>query len=172
LASASHVFKIIKTLFLPLVNVVNAVPIASITIIALMAMTAANLPVFVVFITVMPIIYHNTFKGIENTDKKLLEMADLFRIPKWKKIIFIYFKSVAPFVVSAASSGIGFAWKSGVAAEVIGLVSGSIGSRLHQARIMLQTADLLAWTLTIIILSYCMEKLFKLVFKRVLLWQS
>ena len=171
LAALSSKFKLIHRLFLPLINVINAIPIASFTIIALMAMSSANLPVFVVFVTVTPIIFHSTHKGIAATDAKLLEMADLFRVPLWKKVLFIYVKWLAPFVVSAAAAGIGFAWKSGVAAEVIGLVRGSIGGSLHQARIFLQTADLFAWTVAIIVLSYCMEKLLRMIFGRVMKWQ-
>ncbi len=44
-------------------------------------------------------------------------------------------------------------WKAGVAAEVIGVVGGSIGERLYEAKIYLMTADLLAWTVVIVALS-------------------
>ncbi|MCL2388264.1 MAG: ABC transporter permease subunit [Defluviitaleaceae bacterium] len=172
LAALSSRFKIVHALVLPAINVLNAVPIASFTILALMAFHASNLSVFIAFVTVLPIVFHNTKKGIENTDPLLLEMADVFRIPVWKRVLFIYVKTVAPYVVSAASVGIGFAWKSGIAAELIGVVSGTIGANLHNARIFLNTADVFAWTIAIILLSYVMERGFKVVFKEVLKWQS
>jgi len=164
LAGLSARFKITDTLFTPAISFINAIPIASFTIIALMAMRSVYLPVFVAFVTVLPIIYINTQKGINSADRDLLEMAAVFRVPAWKKMLYIYVKSAAPFVASGASVGIGFAWKSGIAAELIGLVQGTIGASLHQARIFLQTPDVFAWTIAIVILSFIMERLLRLIF--------
>jgi NitT/TauT family transport system permease protein len=160
-AAISARYRIFYKLILPAINVINAVPIASFTILALMAFHSSNLSIFVAFVTVMPIIFYNTHKGIESTDPQLLQMASIFNVPSWKKIYYIYFKTVAPFVVSAASVGVGFAWKSGIAAELIGVVRGTIGANLHTARIFLNTADLFAWTIAIVLLSYLMEKALK-----------
>ncbi|MDR0273424.1 MAG: ABC transporter permease subunit [Clostridiales bacterium] len=164
-AAFSAQFKIFHKLILPAVNTMSAIPIASFTILALMAFRPSNLSVFVAFVTVLPIIFFNTHKGIVSTDPQLLEMANIFNVPLHKKIYFIYFKTVAPFVASAASVGIGFAWKSGIAAELIGVVSGTIGANLHNAKIFLNTADLFAWTIAIILLSYSMERVFRFIFK-------
>jgi len=167
IAAISARFRLFYQLILPGINVINAIPIASFTILALMAMSSANLPVFVAFVTVLPIIFYNTYKGIMSTDSKLLEMANLFDVPLWKKGFYIYVKTVAPYVFSAANVGIGFAWKSGIAAELIGVVRGTIGANLHNARIFLQTADVFAWTIAIVLLSYFMEKVFQLIFGRI-----
>ena len=50
-------------------------------------------------------------------------------------------------------------WKSGVAAEVIGLPDHSIGERLYLSKIYLETADLFAWTLVIITISALFERI-------------
>ena len=163
IAVVSAGVKIFHMLVLPAINVLNAVPFASFVVLALFAMGAENLSVFVPFIMVLPIIFHNTYKGIISTDPQLLEMAQVFRLPYWKKAVFIYAKSAAPFVFAAVQVGIGFAWKSGIAAELIGQVRGTIGGNLHTARIHLLTADLFAWTIAIVILSFIMEKLLGLV---------
>jgi len=55
--------------------------------------------------------------------------------------------------------GIGFCWKSGVRAEVIGLANNTIGVHLYNAKVYLETPELFAWTATIIILSVSIEKL-------------
>jgi len=171
-AMLSAKVKIFYMVILPAINVINAVPFASFAVLALFAMGTANLSIFVPFVMVLPIIFHNTYKGIVNTDPQLLEMAKVFRVPYWKKALHIYLKTVAPYILSAAQVGIGFAWKSGIAAELIGQVRGTIGGNLHIARIHLETADLFAWTITIVLLSYTMEKVFLLLFKGVRTWQS
>lgn len=164
-AALSARFKIFHRLILPAINVVNAVPIASFVILALMMFQRSDLSIFVAFVTVLPIIFFNTFKGIESTDPALLEMAKIFNVPVRKKVFYIYFKTVKPFVASAASTGIGFAWKSGIAAELIGVVRGTIGASLHTSRIFLNTADLFAWTIAIVLLSYLMERALRVVLR-------
>ena len=47
-----------------------------------------------------------------------------------------------------------------MAAEVIGLPKGSIGERLYQAKIYLDTPDLFAWTAVIILVSLVFERVF------------
>ena len=59
-------------------------------------------------------------------------------------------------------------WKSGVAAEVIGVVSGSLGERLYDAKIYLQTAELLSWTVVIVALSAAFEHLVLRLLRRLL----
>ena len=51
-------------------------------------------------------------------------------------------------------------WKSGIAAEVIGIPSQTIGENLYMAKIYLSTADLFAWTIVIILVSALFEKIF------------
>jgi len=168
LAALCAKFKIAERLVLPAVKVLNAVPIASFTILALMAFHSSNLSIFIAFVTVLPIVFFNTLKGIESTSPQLLEMANIFRVPTYKKIFYIYLKTLAPFVASAATTGVGFAWKSGIAAELIGVVRGTIGANLHTARIFLNTADLFAWTIAIVVLSYLMENALRFFFGKVI----
>ena len=57
--------------------------------------------------------------------------------------------------------------KAGVAAEVIGVPSGSIGEKLYNAKIYLNTPDLFAWTIVIIVISFVFEKCFLGIVSRV-----
>jgi len=164
LATIAAKVKVFDMLIKPAVNVMNAVPLASFVVLALFAMGTARLSVFVPFIMVLPIVFHNMHKGITNTDPKLLEMAQIFRVPFWKKLLHIYGRNTLPYLLAAAQVGIGFAWKSGIAAELIGQARGTIGGSLHIARIHLETADLFAWTIAIVLLSYLMERILILLF--------
>ena len=148
------------TLFLPAVSAIKAVPVASFTILAILWIGTANLSVFIAFVTVFPIAFFNTYSGVKNTDTKLLEMSRIFCVPLRRVVLKIYVPAVLPHVISAAASGLGFAFKAGIAAEIIGLARGTIGFSLHTARVFLQTADVLAWTIAIVLLSFVIEKIF------------
>jgi len=114
---------------------------------------------------VLPIIYTNVLNGIKSADPKLLEMADVFELPASRRIMYIYVSQVLPFFRSACSVGLGLCWKAGIAAEVIGIPTGSIGEKLYMAKIYFATGDLFAWTLTIIIVSVIFERLFMLLIR-------
>jgi NitT/TauT family transport system permease protein len=51
-------------------------------------------------------------------------------------------------------------WKSGVAAELIGMSAMSLGERVYQAKLLLETADLFAWTAVIVACAYVCELVF------------
>jgi len=124
-------------------------------------------PVFIAFLMVMPVVWANISQGIETADKKLLQAADVFKLSLAKKIKYIYIPNCVPFFKNSAASGIGLAWKSGIAAEVICSPNFAIGSRLYDAKIYLETPELFAWTATVVILSILIEKLTVFILNRV-----
>lgn len=171
LAVLSGKFAIIRTLFSPLISAMKSIPVASFTILALFWVGSENLSVLVSILICVPIVCSNMLEGIDNLDKKLGEMAKVFKIPVGRRFAGVYLSQLLPYFRSASRLAIGLSWKSGVAAEVIGIPDGSIGERLFMSKIYLETADLFAWTLVVILLSFLCEKLFifavKLVQKRV-----
>ncbi len=161
---ASYI-KIFEILLSPLNSVIKSTPIASFVILVLLWIPSKNLSVIIPFLMSFPVIYSNMLSGIRNVDKKLIEMADVFKIPAYKRFLYIYLPDVMPFFISACNISVGLCWKSGIAAEVIGLPSGSIGDMLYHAKIYLETADLFAWTVVIIIISTLFEKILLLLLK-------
>ena len=171
LAVLSGKFAIIRTLFSPLISAMKSIPVASFTILALFWVGSENLSVLVSILICVPIVCSNMIEGIDNLDKKLDEMSKVFKIPAVRRFAGVYLSQLLPYFRSASRLAIGLSWKSGVAAEVIGIPDGSIGEKLFMSKIYLETADLFAWTLVVILLSFLCEKLFifavKLVQKRV-----
>ncbi len=78
---------------------------------------------------------------------------------------YIYLPQLKPYLISACSVSIGLSWKAGIAAEVIGIPDGSIGERLYDAKVYLNSPDLFAWTVVIVLLSVLFEKLFLFLLK-------
>lgn len=160
LAWASGKVRFIRILFSPLVSVMKSIPVASFTILALIWIGSKDLSVLVSFLICVPIVYSNMLEGIDALDPKLKEMSKIFCIPMWKRFTGVYLSQLLPYFRSAVRLAVGLCWKSGVAAEVIGIPSGSIGEKLFESKVYLETADLFAWTLTVIVFSWLCEKLF------------
>ncbi len=161
-------FQIVEILLWPYMITVKSVPVASFVVIALIWFDASGLSSLISFLMVLPIIYTNLLDGIKSVDKKMLEMADVFKMPHFRRLRFIWLPSVKPFLLSGCKISLGLAWKSGVAAELIGYPEGSVGEALYYSKLFLNTADLFAWTVVIVLLSVCFEKLFLFILKRIL----
>lgn len=162
LAWASAALDFVRVLISPLMQLVRATPVASFIILALVWINSRNLSVFISFLMVLPVLYGATYSGIAQADTKLLEMTKVFRVGFWRRLRAVYLPALMPGLMTACELALGMAWKSGVAAEVIGLPDGSIGERLYQAKIFLQMPELFAWTVVIILVSW--------VFARAVLW--
>ena len=157
--------KFIEYLLFPYITAIKTVPIASFIVLCLLWLDFDQLTVLIAFLIAFPVIYTNVLHGIKCTDVKMRELARLYRIPWQRQLVYIYLPSVKPYLLSACSISVGMAWKAGIAAEVIGLVDGSVGEMLYQAKVYFQNADLLCWTIIIIFLSVVSEKIFVFLLK-------
>lgn len=158
LGSLGYRAAFVRDLLEPVMVLLKSIPVASFVILALIWAGSENLSVLIAFIVVLPMIYVNTLAGLGSTDGKLLEMAKVFRMSAGKKIRYIYVPALVPYLKSGCRIALGMSWKSGVAAEVIGIPDHSIGEKLYMAKIYLNTADVLAWTLVIILVSVLFER--------------
>lgn len=162
LVALSGRFRWVETALWPFMITVKTVPVASFVVICLIWLSAQNLSVFISFLIVLPVVYGNVLQGIKSEDGKMLEVAEVFRMPVLRRILYIHMPQLKPFILSACATALGMSWKAGIAAEIIGTPDGSIGKQLYYAKIYLDTDDLLCWTVIIVIVSVAFEKLFML----------
>ena len=165
LGIAASRFSWAATLLWPFMVCVRSVPVASFIVLSLIWLSSSQLAVFVCFLACLPAVYNNVTEGLESVDKGQKEAALMLGAP-WGRIVrTVYLPNIEPYLLSAASTGCGMAFKAGVAAEVVAVVSGSIGEQIYMSKVYFETAQLFAWTLVIILLSFVFEKLFCLVLK-------
>ena len=164
LLSSGHSW--LETLLSPLMVTIKTVPVASFIIIALIWISSSGLSLFISFLMVLPVIYNNVLSGIRSIDPKMLQMSHIYRLSGSVKLKYITIPSVYPYFISACKISLGLAWKAGVAAEVIGIPTGSIGEKMYMSKIYLDSAGLLAWTVVIVIISVLFEKIVLWLLKR------
>lgn len=151
-----------RTLLSPLLTVIRSTPVASFIILTLVMMKNAHIPTFITFLMVFPMLAGTTCAALGETDPQLLEAARVYHVNGFARFRALYLPSAAPQLRSQALNSLGFAWKAGVAAEVLCYPQNSIGLYLHDAKAHLETVDLFAYTLLIILVSLLLEKLLRL----------
>lgn len=159
LAISSAAWPVARALWEPAIAAIRSAPVVSFIILLLLWTDSSHLPVFTSLLMVLPVMYANVLQGIAQRDPHLLEAAQVFRVPFRRRLVAIDIPAALPFLAAACRVGVGLAWKSGVAAEVIGVATGSIGERLYEAKVFLSSADLFAWTIVIVVLSVACERL-------------
>lgn len=158
LGAVSYRYTISETLLAPLITTLKSVPVASFVVLLLIWFGSGRLSFLISFLIVFPNIYVSTMAGLKSTDRKLLDMAGVFGMTRANRIFYLYRPALMPYLISSLKISLGMSWKSGVAAEVIGMPAFSLGERLYMSKIYLDTAGLFAWTLLIILLSFLFEK--------------
>ena len=147
-----------EVLFWPYFSAMKATPVASVVILCLVWLSGRRLSVFIVFLVVTPVIYTNILAGIKNLDLKMKDMARVFGINGLRRLLYVYLPELKTYIVAAFTLSTGMAFKAGIAAEVIGTPGGSVGKMLYNAKVYLETPELFAWTLVIIVLSVVVEQ--------------
>jgi len=148
----------------PIVTVIKSTPVMSFIILAMIWFRFSTVPIVICFLMCFPIFYQNSKEGVKNTDTNLIRMAELYHVPKRKILSGIYLKSMKPYFSAASNVCLGLGFKVTVAAEVLASPEYGIGSRLYEAKIYLEPVEVFAWTFIILLLSYVLEQLLRLLF--------
>lgn len=156
---------ILNAFLSPLLSIVKATPVASFILLALFWLSTDDLPSFIAFLLVIPIIHGNVSEGLKNTSVELVEMTRTFNFSLKHKLTKLYFPSIFPYFVAGFKTSLGLAWKAGVAAEVLAVTKNSIGRQLYYGKMNLESIEVYAWTITIIVLSVILEYLLLLAVK-------
>ena len=160
LAGISSRSRAFAHLVAPALSFVKATPVACVVVLLLIWLGSARVSIAAVFLMALPGVYFSLAEGLAQVDKPLEQMFRLHGVRGWR--LFCTWREVLPFALSCARAVIGMSWKAGVAAELIGMAVGTVGERIYQAKLLIETADLLAWTMLVVAASWACE--------RVLVW--
>lgn len=162
LAGISSRSRAFAHLVAPALSFVKATPVACVVVLLLIWLGSARVSIAAVFLMALPGVYFSLAEGLAQVNKPLEQMFRLHGVRGWRLFCAHTWREVLPFVLSCARAVIGMSWKAGVAAELIGMAVGTVGERIYQAKLLIETADLLAWTVLVVAASWACE--------RVLVW--
>jgi NitT/TauT family transport system permease protein len=128
-------------------------------------------PIFTTLMITVPVVASNIVEGVENVDRRLLEMGDVYRLSGGQKFTAIVIPSTLPYLVAGMKVGFGLALKVSVVAEIFGVTSG-IGYIMNYSREILATQMVFVWALVMILVMMVTDKLvFDAISRRVARWR-
>lgn len=129
----------------PLITMLLAVPPVAWIVLALLWFgTGGAAVVFTAAAALVPIPFLAAVQGVETVDPGLIEMARAYRLTLRQRLGEVILPHLLSFLLPAAVTAFGLAWKVTVMAELLGAREG-IGSGLADARANLDTAEGFAW---------------------------
>ncbi len=166
LALAAHRSRVFREFVDPIMSLLRTIPVASFIILLLIWVGNQALTVFLAFFIVLPLIYTNMISGFEAVDPQMVETGRVFGLSKWRMFLYVYRPAFMPFLISSSKISLGMTWKSGIMAEVLATPAPSIGKMVNTARTFLNTPDLLAWTVVVMVCSWAFERVFMWLLRR------
>ncbi len=156
-----HLYAPIALLIRPLLTVVRSTPVASFVILVWSFTGSKTLPFVIAALMVLPIVADELSTGLAKADPMLGEVSELYCLSRWRRFLVYRLPAALPYFFGALVTSVGFAWKAGIAAEILANTAGSLGRGIYTAKLHLETAELWAWTLAVVLLSLVLEILVK-----------
>lgn len=156
-AAVSGLWKPVYRVISPIVAFLRAAPTVAVILILYAFLDNTELTFTVGFLIAFPVLYNAFYTAVVNVDKDLLEMAKIYKIKPTRIITGIYLPTITPVLFDTSRATLSLTLKVVIAAEILTLVSSSIGNSIQVANATFEIAYLLAWTLIAVVFSFVLE---------------
>lgn len=116
-------------------------------------------------------VYMNLVAGIRNVDRKLVELGELYRLPRGQQIRRIFVPAAQPYLFTGLRNGLSMAWLCVVAAELLAATEG-IGYLLTDGRETSRPDLVLVAIVTLALMGKLSDSLLKRLEQRALHWRD
>ena len=152
----------------PAIQVIKAVPVASFIILAFFWFKSDELPIFIAFLMVLPMVWSGTQTALSGIDQKFIELARVYKLSPFKTFFKIKMPFITKTLLTTCLTALGFAWKSGIAAEIICRPQTALGTLLNDHKNYFDMPSVFALTVVVAALSIILEIVLKQAVRRVL----
>lgn len=147
----------IELVMAPLINALITIPAVIFVVMAMVWFGMGTvMAVFLVSLLVFPVMHINTLEGFKSIDPNYLQMARVFRVPFIIRLQKIYLPGILHSFLAGISLSTASSIRLTIMAELLGAQDG-MGQRIAIARAYLETDQLFAWVLVLIIIVFTLE---------------
>lgn len=116
-------------------------------------------------------VYLNLVAGIQNVDRKLVEVGGIFGVKGWRLIVRIFLPAALPNLLTGLRTGLSLAWMFLVAAELIAATRG-LGYLLSDGREMARADLVIVAIIVLALLGKLSDSVLQLAERRLLVWRD
>lgn len=149
----------IQKILNPIISVLRSIPTMAIILLLLIWFNSNIAPMIISALVIFPLLYSSFNNALKQVSVELIDMSNYYNVPKFRQIIYLYVPSMMPTTLSAIQSTISLNLKVLIAAEVLAATKDSIGRMMQTAKLYLDTAELIAWTVVAIVLGALLESI-------------
>ncbi len=161
----TSISEFMKNFFELPVAIIRSTPVVAIILTALFWFKSDYVPIFVAVLMALPVIITSVFQGVTKKNEKLLFMAECFNFTKTQIFKYVTLPELKPHFLSGCQSTFGLCWKVVAAGEVLSLPKFGFGTMISKAQVHLESAEVMAITFVLVLVSFILEKLISVVFK-------
>lgn len=165
-------YTIARGIIEPYVQFFRTIPPLAIIPLAIVTMGIGEVPkVFVIFLAAFLSCVISTFQGVVGVENTLINAARVLGANSFTVFIRVVVPASSPFILVGMRIGLGAAWATVVAAELIAAPNG-LGFRMQQAQLYYDLPTIFVSLIAIGILGLIMDRLLLLVEARLTRWQE
>jgi len=161
LGAATARFVWCDRLFSPALRALRTVPVVSFILLLYFCLSTGQVPVAVCALMALPVVWRAARQGLAAADPLLLELCEAYRLGPWRTLLLVRLPAALPSLCAGWETGLGLAWKSAVAAEVLCQPKWAAGSGLQAAKATLDSPGVAAWTVALAGTSLLLEGLLR-----------
>ena len=137
----------------------KSIPVMAIIIYVILVVKADWVAIVVCILMCFPIAYTNMLSGLTSMSRDFDELGEVLGLTYRQKQAMILRPELQPEIRASVDLIMGMSWKVVVASEVLAIPRHSIGYQMLNSKYYLETPDLFAYIVVLIILSLAAEKL-------------
>jgi NitT/TauT family transport system permease protein len=166
------IFGFFYNFFNPIIVLLRSTPVISFILLALIWFGPDNVPVFIAILTMFPLLCKGFISGIQNTDKELVDMANIYKVRRKRILSGLYFPSLLPFLFNGISNAMGFGWRAVIIGEVLSQPRWGLGTEMQVAQTYLLVSRLICWSVVAVFMAFLFEWALGIIEKRSLKWKQ
>jgi NitT/TauT family transport system permease protein len=148
--AAAGRYELVAAMTQPGLSALMALPPVVIVVLALIWLgTGGRVAIFVVALVALPLIVASVREAIRNIDRDLIEVVDVFAVPRGRMVRHLIVPGIASPVLATTSVAVGQSLRVAVMAELLAAGSG-VGFEVARARTNIETADVFAWAAVLV----------------------
>jgi NitT/TauT family transport system permease protein len=165
-------YTVARGLFEPWIQFFRTIPPLALLPLVLVLMGIGELPkVFVIFLAAFLACVISTYQGVVGVDRTLINAARVLGAKDGRIFLRVVVPASTPFILVGMRVGLGSAWATLVAAELLAAQAG-LGYRMQQAQLYYDLATIFVGIVAIGVLGLVMDRLLLLAETRLTGWQE